>query len=923
MRRCTWLNMMARSLRTGTTGLLLAALALFLLAVAPAAADDYYSLYSYGRPVEYCSAQSCRPGDDSCQEKAYPCVSGNDIYRYTERRMGFKDIYNPHDPKVTCGSETDMSCIDGELTLSLNLTTMTSIVKEADLVAFPDGFRFYLPPGTTYASATVYTPRDTKEGMVVRFGRQPDCKYCQYAWQLARYDQVPWQPYTQISLADLTSEDVYMSTLGGHAEVLPTMAFDQPLAAGEAGWVYVHRLPFSGDEIYAVQVTIRVNYAAYVQWYDRYQEWDSAGDPWSAESGGVSPPRTSTCSQTDLEACTTRDLCVGVGAYWYDNACNDQPLCEQQNLDACTSEADCVASGFNWYDDACHVEPRCRADNPGGCESQTECESIDKYWYDGACHAAPACTVSTIGHCTTKEQCTASGFYWNDADEGICQESPPCGAEHLEACTREDDCLQAGGEWDGSACRGHGCSPTNLDACDSSLSCAQQGGIWYYDQQTCNEPQCGPYELFSCLNATDCREAGGYWDGRRCQDPASNQTCSPTNLSACTDAIHCGLANGVWNGSSCGSSSSAGGGGGGGITPLSCGAGHLDYCTTQSLCEAAGGSWDGYGCTESAGGGQEPVSGGCDQLHRTACTSEASCDKASGFWYDNSCHTVPAPKVTPTAKKTQEVVDYQDRLGDAWVQLGAGALDGELNAGDQVELHLQFPRSEKSVQRYAGIIIGGRELYFIDNQGESLLSADITPLQGNSFSSLDQSLLPVPWDACGVLGAEYQGDWLVFFLTVDGNSRFQDLADLEKSLADSSYYLGYYQVQVDCSKQAPLPVLAVPDQALPALSKGVEASATVVTAAAGPLLLQPTLTVAPEDVGKTAGLFAHISYPHGGGEFDFPGPSLTLAAAENFAQIFANPVNYTGKSGTVLDLYFGYVLNDGTQKYNAYEIKIQ
>jgi len=751
--------------------------------------------------------------------------------------------------------------------------------------------------------------------MVVRFGQPPTCEFCQYAWQAYYYDQVPWKPYSQVDFADLQTEAVYISTLGGSAAVVPGITFKNPLSEAEAGWVYIRRLPFTGDEIYAIQVNVQVKADIFTQWYDSYQYWDDNGDPFCAEGTVIhSTPPSPSCTSSSLGDCTTKGLCEGVGAYWYDSVCHAAPICDRKTLGTCTSEADCLSSSLYWYDDQCNAEARCRVDNPAGCETKSACETINKYWYDNACHGETACSAGSLERCTTAEQCTASDFYWYT--DGSCHELPPCGADHLEACLADNDCLQAGGQWLDGLCQGRGCSTTNLGACEDSLSCAQKGGIWYYDLGTCNEPECGPYELFSCLNAVDCAQAGGAWDGHACRDAASSQTCSPANLAACPDALHCGLMNGFWNGKSCVSSSS------GSSVEFTCDANHLDLCDNQNSCTAAGGEWDGRTCGENLGAGQMG-GGGCDLFHRTTCTDEQSCDGARGFWYDNSCHTAPAPKVTPPPQKTQEVVDYNGRLGDAYVQLGSGALDEELNAGDQLELHLNFPSSTKSAQRYAGIMLDDQDLYFILNQGGDLLSLEVTPLQGNSFSSLDQSLLPVPWDVCAGLGDEYQGVWTVYFLTVDSSSSSHDLAGLQQSWADSSYYLGWYQVKVDCSKQAPPPVSAVPAQPMAARTQGVVPSATVVTAAAGPLLFQPTLTVVPEDVGKTASLFAYIFYPNGGGGFNFSGSSLTLAAEENFSSVFPDPIDFTGRSNTVLDLYFGYVLDDGTRKFNAYEIKIQ
>lgn len=893
-----------------------------------ARAEVYYSLYWYGNPISYCSQEKCIPGDDDCLVNAYPCTQGDYIYRHTETREGFRSLYDPTDSRIVCGTTASLACAEEEMILALNMTSKPSSIKPADISAFPDSFRFYLPPGTVYAVATVYTPRDMKEGMVVRYQQQPDCEYSQYEWMSYYYDKVPWQSSSQVTLDTLKKGDVYLPTSSGHAQVLPAFARSKPMTESEAGWMYVHRLPFNGDLIYTVQVTIRVNREAYMKWFKGYTKWNKDGDPWSIDELPNSPAPAPSCSKTNLDACTTKAGCENAGAYWYDDICNADPVCGLDNLKDCATEEECTGSGYYWYDDACQSQPNCRADHPAGCETKAECESqsVNKYWYDGECHAALACTSTSLNKCVNEDECSSSGFYWVD---GACQQDPPCGPHHLESCL-EEECGPAGGEWVDGSCKGLSCASGNLSACTNYLSCGQQGGVWHDDLQTCTEPHCGPDELFSCLSDAECSDAGGVWDGHYCRGLSLAQGCSPSNLAACKDALHCGLNNGFWNGVACVSKSS------GNNVPVTgtCDADHLAYCRTQSSCVDAGGNWNGLICSTSSGGGTPLPTGECRVGNLAGCTDENSCDHAGGYWYNDSCNRLKPAETSVSEPKKEDLVDYNDRRASAYVDLGPGAWDGEINAGEELDLSLDFPAAAGEKTRYAGIIVKDGGLVFLQNKGEEFLSEDVTPLQVNDFADLNQSLLPSPVDLCASfkaqIGYDYQGEWTVFFLTVDGNNAdVVDLDGLEQALEESSYSLGYYTVKVDCTKVAPPSVAVAPAAALPALEGAeVQPSSTVVSVPGGSLaLLQPRLTVAAGDVGKSANLFVRVFIKDGLTKVNeyTPVTPVVLSSEVDYGQyVPAAKVYFCLDDARNYYIYFGYEIPaENKIRFNGYEIKIQ
>jgi len=425
------------------------------------------------------------------------------------------------------------------------------------------------------------------------------------------------------------------------------------------------------------------------------------------------------------------------------------------------------------------------------------------------------------------------------------------------------------------------------------------------------EPACGSQNLDRCKDDPSCTQAGGSWNDNKCES-----VCSRDNVEGCDEnecESHGGalLADGT-------------------CVKLECSQRFPQLCDNKTECKEASGVWNGSECSVGGGGTSSP--GGnlpiilpkCDKVHPEKCLNPSDCTNAGLFWHDDKCQQHDSEEPAPLK---QTVEDFNDHRAEAWVQLGDAAWDGELNAGDLVTFELKFPVKDTDVNRYVAISLNGKQTLFIDNRSDDTitLSPDIVSLDGsgNSYLDINQSLSPSPWDVCASLGADYQGEWTIYFLTVDGNATS---ADLSESLDDFSYYQGWYKVKVDCTKQAPEPVLASPSQAMPALLFDKATAAiqpeTIVPVTVGPFLLQPKLTVDDDDVGKTGSLFAYIYLPDSNFGIYIPGSSLTLSAEIDLSQLFPNAIYPVDQSNIDFDVYFGYEIETAI-KYNVYGVRIQ
>jgi len=432
-----------------------------------------------------------------------------------------------NDARNVCGIECADSaeCGQDEATLYLHLSTLSRYKQPADMAAFPDGFRIFIPPGTVYAGVTIYMPIDAVEGLIVRYKQAPDAEYLSYA-----FGDIPWDVGVNLDLDILKQRDAYLANGGGHAYVLPAFTTYTPLAPEDSGWLYIRKLPFSSGTIHDVKVTIRVDLDSYLAWYNKVSPagssgctdsnnavsgskycWDEAGDPW-AEGAYVEPPVS--CSSLNLEECPDKNACEGVGGYWYDEQCNDAPACTQSDL--CDTEDKCVGSGFYWYDGSCHDAPsyseNCSPSHLDACQSNRDCQEAGGIWDGTSCHEKTCSNYPSA--CTTEAECKGHGGYWYD---GFCHAQEECSQQHVEGCNNFLICTMNGGIWENNVCCRQDdppepvCDSDHLSLCITEGNCQGAGGYWY--DGGCNEEadaQCGPDHLDLCTTETACEGAGGY-----------------------------------------------------------------------------------------------------------------------------------------------------------------------------------------------------------------------------------------------------------------------------------------------------------------------------------------------------------------------------------------------------------------------------
>lgn len=862
-----------------------AILVLLLFVVNPlwAATENYVSLYQYDKQLSYCSPI---PIGDSFEENVYPCLENGagKNYKIDEIRSGgFKDMYNPLDARVVCARPglAEKEC-NGVTTMTLNLllSSVWSPMKTEDMKSFPDAFRFYLPPGTIGASATIFTPRDTKEGIVVRYGDVPECSECIHAWDMSSYTSVPWDKLTQLSITDLINhkdKDIYLLTRGGHALVITSSSLSEPLAAG--GWVYIHKLPFDGDDINEVHVSITVNRERFTKWYLHEAHFLDNGDPVSVVDEICSPDSLADCSKSS---------CTNAGYYWYDGQCQKDQACTSP--EGCDGNKDqCEGSEYYYYSDgSCHEEMECRKGHEEGCYNEEDCRGVGGYYYNQTCNPEKAC--STLSDCDrNKDLCTGSGYVYNDRDD-TCHDRSECRQDHPEGCFTPEDCADINGYWYDGQCNGDRACATPSD-CDNEDHCTGSG--YHYLNGSCREmPACDREHPEGC-NEDACSFYGYWYDGQCHGDRACAIPSDCDNKDKCEGSAYY-----YWSDGSCHAT----------VEPVS-------SASPPTFSELFG-SGVNAPSTSSPPVDETPV---CDPDHLTLCT-EADCESAGGgYWYDDTCNLEPAPQ----AHKTK---DFNSQRSKAWLDLGPGAWDGEVNKGEKLELTLNFPDGGGDKTSYAAIVVND-STYYLDNHDGMSLTPAVQSLRANTFADLKGKTLVAPVDICQ--DSDYQATWTVYFITFDSTVAFDD-TQFEQALADPSlsYTGGAYTLKVDCSKEAAPMAVAAPSQALSANvfdpQAGVLQPEFIVTVASGPLLIQPRLTVVPEDVGKTATPFVYFYLPDLKTGQTVAGTSRILENNElSYGEMFPRALDFCGADNSDFDVYCGYTLPDGTIKYGSYKVKVE
>jgi len=117
---------------------------------------------------------------------------------------------------------------------------------------------------------------------------------------------------------------------------------------------------------------------------------------------------------------------------------------------------------------------------------------------------------------------------------------------------------------------------------------------------------------------------------------------------------------------------------------------------------------------------------------------------------------------------------------------------------------------------------------------------------------------------------------------------------------------------------------AAPSHALPVVeypTSVTPSNNTVQVGACDDIMIQPTLSVPSADVGKNATLIMYIYIPDAGFGMNLPSRTKILASETKF-DLLLHAIDFSESPNLNLYIYYGYVLDSGTIKYNAYSIMV-
>jgi hypothetical protein len=226
---------------------------------------SYQSIYQIPLYVPYCSDTKAGGELDK-----YPCSGGQ--YLHWESYTGFKDQWNPTDPKRACQQETGTcSKMTAEnLEYSLNLSYDQLGTSQTENIC-SEMFRYYIPKGTKLAALNIYGPPATGQcATVARFGKAPTYEVPNTYTLAGNKDY--WGGKT---IKQLTDNDCIASNEGGHITVL----YNNAEAIETGGWLYVKFFKYSTAYMLAHIFTCAMDRNIYTTWYNAFEDWLDTGDP--------------------------------------------------------------------------------------------------------------------------------------------------------------------------------------------------------------------------------------------------------------------------------------------------------------------------------------------------------------------------------------------------------------------------------------------------------------------------------------------------------------------------------------------------------------------------------------------------------------------------------------------------------------------
>ena len=191
-------------------------------------------------------------------------VSIRDNITKTIMMKGFKNLCNPNNPIVTCGSE---DCRPG---MNITFPAIRLEPPSVSTIPLPDytiykKFRVFVPPGTTFLNLNIIAKPGKDVRTAVRMNYVPaagDPANLTYTNQ-GTYE-LRYLDYFQVNLQPVGSQiSVYNST------PYPIDNSINPLSEDHSGWIYINVL--SGvDNIQSINYSFTVNNMVYGPWYSNY-----------------------------------------------------------------------------------------------------------------------------------------------------------------------------------------------------------------------------------------------------------------------------------------------------------------------------------------------------------------------------------------------------------------------------------------------------------------------------------------------------------------------------------------------------------------------------------------------------------------------------------------------------------------------------
>jgi hypothetical protein len=197
---------------------------------------------------------------------------------------------------------------------------------------------------------------------------------------------------------------------------------------------------------------------------------------------------------------------------------------------------------------------------------------------------------------------------------------------------------------------------------------------------------------------------------------------------------------------------------------------------------------------------------GCDADHLDLCQSEAECNEAGGYIAiasDGTSACMAVEKVPTNQETPVNLMTSMSLMQSAPVALAdSAAEDGTITPGEKMRLQFRVPGYEGPVDVYAAIQFPdtGNQLFYFQDNATMPLTAQFKALKRNFTGPLNKMIYP-DFDACGVFGSAYNGEWSVYYLIIPAQGRTFGTADalvsyIEKNNVPQRYE--WYRFELQC-----------------------------------------------------------------------------------------------------------------------------